>query len=199
LLETVVATNVNLSTASLSEGRTCAEAAAYSVVALEDSTATLASAPEAGCLEAGDEALLINLQGTPAEHNNVGHWELVRIASLSEANVQLAAPIARFYGSGVSNAGLGVTSSSQRVALVRVPRFERLVVEAGVTVTAEAWNGVLSGVVALRATELELSGTISAASLGYRAGRWSQDDITCNDSMQTEAGESIGGTGTMAR
>lgn len=196
LTETVVAANVSLSTDSLTEGRACAEASAYSVVALSGSTVTLAEIPGADCLAPGDEALLINLQGTPTEHNNVGHWELVSIASLTEADVQLAAPIARFYGSGVSNTGLGVTGATQRVALVRVPRFERLVVEAGATITAAPWNGVLGGVVALRATELELSGTISAAALGYRAGRWSQDDITCSDSTQTEAGESIGGTGT---
>lgn len=195
-LETIVSADVNLSTDSLTEGRDCAEAAAYSVTALSGSQATLASAPEPGCLENGDEVLLINLQGTPSDHNNVGHWELLHVAEQSGTGVQFATSIARFYGTGVTNTGLGVKATEQRVVLVRVPRFGRLVVEAGVTVTAQAWDGVLGGVVALRAAQLELSGKLDASALGYRGGRWSQDDITCSDSTQTEAGESIGGTGS---
>lgn len=194
--ETVVAANVNLSLDSLTAGRGCAESIAYSVLALDGSTATLASAPAAGCLAPNDEVLLINLQGTPSEHNNVGHWELLRIGTLLDADVTFTSAVARRYGTGVSNAGLGTTSGTQRVALVRVPRFGRLVVSEGVTMTANAWDGALGGVLALRAAQLDLAGSISAAALGYRGGRWSEDDITCSNSIQTEAGESIGGPGS---
>jgi hypothetical protein len=195
-LETIIDADVNLSSDAITAGRTCAEAIAYSVLSLTGTTATLAGVPEAGCLAAGDELLLINLQGTVAEHDNVGNWELLRVSDVSDDTVTFAGTTTRSYGTGASNAGLGTSAGSQRVALIRVPRFGRLVVNAGVTVTADAWQGVLGGVLALRAAQLELSGTLSAAELGYRGGRWSTDDITCSDSIQTEAGESIGGSGT---
>ncbi len=196
LVETIVSADVNLSTDSLTAGRSCAEAVAYSVIALSGSTATLTGAPDSDCLAVDDEVLLVNLQGTATEHNNVGRWELLHVAELAGPKITFERSVARIYGSGVSNAGLGVTADDQRVALVRVPRFGRLVIEQGVTLTAQAWDGVLGGVVALRATKLELAGTISVAALGYRGGRWSEDDYTCYHSTQTEAGESIGGLGT---
>ncbi|MDF3071296.1 MAG: hypothetical protein K0R38_6897 [Polyangiaceae bacterium] len=167
------------------------------MLTLSGQSATLATVPEAGCLAVGDELLLISLQGTPAAHDNVGNWELLRVTELAGANVVLSGAPIRSYGNAAgSNAGVGLTAAEQRVALVRVPRFGRLVVPPGVTVTADAWNGVLGGVVALRAKQLVLGGTVSAASLGYRGGRWSTDDITCSNSIQTESGESIGGSGT---
>lgn len=194
--ETTVSSDVNLSTASLTPGRTCAEAVAYSVLAISGSSATLSAPPAAGCLAAGDEFLLINLQGTSAAHSNVGNWELLRLSVVSGSDVTFTSPITRFYGSTASsNLGLGVTPTTQRVALIRVPQFGRLVVDTGATITANAWDGVLGGVLALRAQQLDLAGTVSAAALGYRGGRWSEDDITCSDSILTESGESIGGKG----
>jgi hypothetical protein len=195
LVETVVSSDVNLSTDSLSTGRDCGEAIAYSVTAISASTVTLAEAPDAACLTADDEVLLINLQGTPAENNKVGHWELLHVADITGTTVTVTGAVKRLYGTGTSNAGLGTADTEQRVALVRVPRFERLVVAEGAHLTANAWDGVLGGVLALRATELDVSGTIDVAALGYRGGQWSQDDVTCSNSLQTQAGESIGGLG----
>lgn len=193
---TTVDSNVNLSTASLTAGRACAEGIAYSVVGIAAATATLASAPAGDCLVPGDELLLINLQGTDLAHTHVGNWELLRLKSVSDVTVTFESAVRRVYGNGNNNAGLGTASSNQRVALLRVPRFGRLVVNEGAVVTANAWNGVLGGVVALRAAQLDLAGSVSAAALGYRGGRWSNDDITCSNSTLTEAGESIGGKGT---
>jgi hypothetical protein len=194
---TTISSNVNLSTTSLTAGRTCAEAIAYSVLTLNNASATLSAAPATGCLSAGDELLLINLQGTTAAHGNVGNWELLRLSAVAGASVTFTSAISRFYGSAASsNAGLGVDATTQRVALIRVPSFGRLVVNASVTVTANAWDGALGGVVAFRAAQLDLSGTVSAAALGYRPGRWSMDGNSCSNSVQTESGESIGGQGT---
>jgi len=194
---TTIAKDVNLSSASLTAGRTCAEAIAYSVLTLSGSSATLSAAPQSGCLVPGDELLLINLQGTSAAYENVGNWELLTLSSVAGASVKFTTSAVNFYGAALNgNTGLGVAKTTQRVALIRVPHFGKLVVNAGATVTANAWDGVLGGVLALRATELDLSGTISAAALGYRAGRWSEGDYTCSSNTQTEAGESIDGTGT---
>ncbi|HEY4107075.1 MAG TPA: hypothetical protein VGM44_24410 [Polyangiaceae bacterium] len=192
-----IANDINLSTTALTVGRTCAEAPAYSVLALSGSVVTLSDAPAAGCVSAGDEFLLINLQGTDAANANVGNWELLRLGSAAGKALTFSTPITGFYGNSANNNNnLGLAATNQRVALIRVPRFGHLIVNAGVTVTANAWDGVLGGVLVLRAGKLDLGGTLSAAALGYRAARWSMDASTCSNNVPTEAGESIGGTGT---
>lgn len=79
------------------------------------------------------------------------------------------------------------------MALVRVPQLGTLTVAAGGTVTTSAWNGLVGGVLPLRAAKLVVNGAITVSKLGYRNGRWSRDDATCDDNVATESGESIGG------
>lgn len=187
----------DLSTDALAAGRTCAEAPAYSVSALSVRGATLAAAPADGCLAAGDEVLLINLQGAPDAYANTGNWELLKLDGVDGNAVTFTSNKVRRYGSSQnSDSGLGTGVESQRVALVRVPHFDSLTVQAGATLTSAAWSGTLGGVVAVRADTLQVDGTISAATLGYRGGRWSRDDFDCSDNLLTEAGESISGLGT---
>jgi hypothetical protein len=164
------------------------------VTALTATTATLGAAPAGDCLAAGDEALLVNLQGTSTSTSSVGNWELLSVASVSGTTVTFASAKTKTYGaSGDTPIGTGATD--QKVALVRVPQFGTLTVAAGGTLTTSAWNGTTGGVLALRAAKLTVAGTITAAALGYRGGQWSRDDASCDDSVQTETGESIGGPG----
>jgi hypothetical protein len=187
----------DLSSEALVATRTCAEAPAYSVSALSARGATLAAAPDDGCLAAGDEVLLINLQGTTEAHVNTGNWELLKVESLVGTAVAFTSNKSRRYGSSAeSDGGLGTGADTQRVALVRVPHFDSLTIQGEATLTAAPWSGTLGGVVALRADTLQVDGTISAAKLGYRGGRWSRDDQNCSDNIATEAGESISGLGS---
>jgi hypothetical protein len=180
----------------VSAGRTCAEAPAYSVVMLSGATAQLLTAVEDDCLVRGDEVLLINLQGAPNAVQNVGSWELLRLASVDGVELTFAGAKQRSYGvAPESDEGLGTTAGTQRVALVRVPRFGVLELAESGSVTAAPWDGQLGGVVALRAGKLKVAGSIDASALGYRPGRWSEDNIVCFQSIQTEAGESISGLG----
>ena len=197
LAPTVVSGNVNLSTATLTPGRTCvSEAPAFDVTGLTATTATVAAAPTGDCLVTGDEVLLVNLQGAGAAPNT-GNWELLKVAGVSGSTVTFTAPKTRDYG-GASDGGSGDTNigggaTEQKVALVRLPQLGHLTVNAGTTLTAAPWNGKTGGIVALRAAKLTVNGTISAAGLGYRSGRWSQDDTNCSDNVATEAGESVVG------
>ncbi len=185
---------VNLTTAVLSAGRTCGEAPQYAVTGLSATSATLATAPVDDCLAAFDEVLLINLQGTPEASVNVGQWELLEVASVADHTVTFRAAKARSYGSVLdSDSGIGTGASDQKVVLVRVPRYGALTIAADAVVTAEAWNGNSGGVLALRADSIQVDGTLSAARLGYRGGRWSQDGGDCTQNIPTEAGESISG------
>jgi hypothetical protein len=191
-----VSNTVDISTASITPGRTCAESPQYSVVTLSPRQATLGSTPGAGCFASGDELLLINLQGTASSTVNVGNWELLRVDQLQGSEVRFTTDKTRSYGSSAgSDLGIGSGANDQKVALIRVPRFGVLHVGAQGRIIASAWNGTIGGVLALRAGVLELDGALDASTLGYRSGAWSQDDGDCDDNVTTEAGESITGLG----
>jgi hypothetical protein len=165
------------------------------VTALSGKSAQLLTAVESDCLAPGDEVLLINLQGAPGAVRNVGNWELLRLASVDGSALTFVDEKQRFYGDGDDDENLGTEPGTQRVALVRVPRFGVLDVTETGSISAAPWDGQQGGVVALRAGELKLAGRIDASSLGYRSGRWSEDNISCFQSLATEAGESISGLG----
>jgi hypothetical protein len=189
--------DLNLSVDAVSPGRSCAESPSFALASLASATAELASAPDSDCLSAGDEVLLINLQGTPQATSNVGNWELLSVASVSGATVTFTSAKARHYGDPANtDSNLGTGADQQKVALIRVPHFGELTVPEGVTLTTAAWDGTAGGVVALRAASLDVEGTITAGDIGYRAGHWSEDDASCTDSVVTEAGESITGLGS---
>lgn len=187
---------VDLSSDPLGPGRVCAEAPAYAVAALTAHVATLSAAPDADCLASGDEVLLINLQGSPANHDNVGNWELLVIESIEGADVTFTANKTRFYGAASgSDQGIGSGATDQKVALIRVPRFGSLTVAETGVISAAPWDGSRGGVIALRAARLDVQGHVDASTLGYRSGRWSQDGPDCDDNLATYAGESISGPG----
>ncbi len=191
---TTISADTNLTTTPVTPGRSCAEAPQYAVASLTASGATLASVPF-DCLAAGDEVLLVNLQGAPNATTSVGNWELLIVDEVDGSSVTFRTPKRRTYGDpDGTDLAIGPGIAQQKVALVRVPRFGALTIASGTTLTASAWDGFTGGVVALRAASLDVQGTISAAELGYRPGAWSTDS-GCVDNVETEAGESITGLG----
>jgi len=192
---TTIATDVDLSTTVVSAGRTCAEAPSYSVTSAPSSTSvTVATAPAGDCLVAGDEILLINLQGVRGATPNVGNWELLRVASVAGALITFTSARTRFYGATAgADDNLGIAAASQKVAVVRVPRFGATSIAPGKRVTTAVWDGAKGGVFAIRAARLAINGTIDVSAAGYRAGRWSQDGSACTVNVATESGESIDG------
>lgn len=194
---TLISTNIDLSQAPVTPGRACAEAPAFSVRSLTSSIAAISAATAVDCLGPADEVLLINLQGTPTATRAVGTWELLEVATVTASAVTFAAPKRRTYGAPLgTDQNIGVGASDQKVALIRVPHFGALTIAPNVRVTMARWNGATGGVLVLRAGTLALEGTLDASRLGYREGRWSQDDSDCDDNLATEAGESITGPGT---
>jgi hypothetical protein len=157
------------------EGRSCqdgGDAVAYNVVSFSSSQqASLDVAPSAGCLAPGDEVLLINLQGASDASDNVGNYELLRIAGVSGNEVTFGKAKERAYGGAAgSDEGLGVEPGTQRVVLQRVPNYERVVVSSGATLTNAAWDGRRGGVLALRIEgSLDIAGSISMVGRGYRS------------------------------
>ena len=193
---TTITGTVNLTTMSTKAGRACGGGAQFAVAGLTATTATLAATPDQGCLVAGDEILLVNLQGAPSAVDNVGNWELLTVGNVAGTTVTFTASKTRSYGAAAnSDVGVGTGVTNQKVAVLRVARFGPLTVDAAATLTAAAWNGSTGGVVALHAASLVVNGIISASGLGYRSGRWSQD-AACSSTLTTESGESISGPGS---
>lgn len=167
----VVSSNKNLNTDILAGGRTCADGISYALTALNDTSATLQSTPAAGCLAQGDEIVLINLQGTPSNHPNVGNKEFLRVKSVSNNLVVFASSKSQFYGDGVLNdQNIGTTAAHQRVLLQRVPNYGKVSINAGVTLTAEAWNGTTGGLLCFRSNDtVFVHGAIDMNAKGYRS------------------------------
>jgi hypothetical protein len=195
LAPATIAMDIDLSTTAVSAGRACAEAPSYSVTSVPSgSSVTVATVPTGDCLVAGDEVMLINLQGARGMTANVGNWELLRVASVAGALITFTSVRTRFYGATAGgDDSIGTAAGSQKVAVVRVPRLGATSIAAGKKVTTAGWDGIKGGVLAIRAARLVIGGTIDVSGAGYRPGRWSQSASACTVNVTTEGGESIGG------
>ncbi|MCL6096364.1 MAG: site-specific integrase [Patescibacteria group bacterium] len=185
----------NINTATLISGRSCidgGDAVNYSASSLTSTTAVLSSTPSSGCLAAGDEVMLINLQGTSNNNVNVGNYETLTIQSVSTNTVTFTTAKTKFYGDGAANdTNIGTATTNQRVMLQRIPNYSNLTVLPGGTLTASAWNGTKGGVLFFRVSgTLDNRGTITMSGNGYRGGAASGAGNTAGTN-----GESYDGTG----
>ncbi len=133
------------------------------VTAILGATLTLESVGAASGFAPQDEVLLINLQGTSSDYGSTGEYELSQVQSVSGNSVTLTPAPKRTYG---LVGGVGV----QKVFLIKVPRFQEVVIEG--TLSAAAWNGAAGalGVIILRALgkiDVRAGGTITASGLGF--------------------------------
>jgi hypothetical protein len=182
-----VAYNTNINRTSLIAGRSCADggdAVNYNVLAFNSAgtEATLARAPSLGCLNAGDEVLVINLAGTSSAFFNVGNYETFRVQSITGTTVRFTTAKTKYYGNNPNDdSNLGVANNTQRVMLQRVPNYQNLTVNNGVTFYPDEWSAEAKensvyregkgGVMFFRATgSVNINGTISASGKGYRGG-----------------------------
>jgi hypothetical protein len=165
--------NINTNTNGYNN-RTCADAVAYNLTLLASTTATLDSVPAAGCLNSGDEILLIQLTDSSATNYNAGSYEFLWVESVNGTTVNFATPKKYWDGNGWrSDSNIGVGSGQFRVMLMRVPNYSNVTVNG--TLTANAFDGSKYGVVIFRVSNLlNGSGAISANALGFwkrRRGR----------------------------
>jgi hypothetical protein len=140
------------------------------VSAISGATVTTTNA---GGFHPGDQALLINMQGTRADFASAGNYELLEVECVAGSTVTLGPAPAKAYGNGGSNASL----AGQKVFLVRVPTYSSVTIDG--TLTAGAWNGTNAlGVVALRSTGPVTVGPGGAVDVSAR-GYWSPG-TSCN-------------------
>jgi len=105
----------------------------------------------------GDEILLLTAQG--ADPARAGTWELARLAGVQGSTLELTSPLSEAF------------DPADAVIVQRVPNYRDVTVSG--TLTAQAWNGTLGGLVALRASgtvTVTATGAITAGGLGFRGG-----------------------------
>ncbi len=156
--------------------------------------ATLTNPDDVTGLAVGDEVLLIELQGTLAEHARTGNHEFLRILAIDGVQVTFETALAQTYGEDPDNGALGTTQGSHRVMLLRVPHFSDVTIEDGGMLTAPAWDGSKGGVLAFRVAGTLVaqgSGRIDMSGRGYRGGA----DGRGNDEY-AQCGEGITGLGS---
>lgn len=96
------------------------------------------------------------------ENNDVGRWELARVASLVGSTITLTKPVASAWKKNVTQ-------------VVRVPEYTTLTVPAGTSIKPAIWQpvgaGFAGGIVAVFASgTIDVAGTINANASGFRGG-----------------------------
>ena len=111
-------------------------------------------------LSAGDELLLIDMQGSTSSTTGVGSWELLRVSDITGGIVTTTALVYEYDG------------SDHAIVAQRVPNYEDVTLTAS-TLTSSGWDGSSGGIVALRAAgavSIDGSSAIDVSGLGYLGG-----------------------------
>ena len=132
---------------------------------------------------AGDEVLVINLQGnligtgTTAVFDNasVGNYEFRTVASISASTITFTEPLERRYS--------GLNQNQQRVIVQRVPNYTNVTLNSGGNMLTTAYDGLgtvpsgsagyRTGIIAFRANgtvTVNTGGAITLSAVGYRGG-----------------------------
>lgn len=167
-----IASSKNINTDIIAVDRTCADGISYNVLELTKISATIDSEPASGCLTAGDEVILVNIQGNGSEITNLGNYEILKIDSISGSTIVFTTFKTKYYGEDENrDNNIGLSASKQKVILQRVPNYDNLTINAGTTLTASPWSGSKGGILAFRVNKaLVNNGTITVANLGFRGG-----------------------------
>ncbi len=130
-----------------------------------------------GNIATGDLIMIIQVQGVSiidmpmpgqttdwgriTNYNNCGNYEFVEIESVPNAT------------SLISTCGLKNSyTATDKVVIVRVPRYNTLTINAGGKITADAWNGNVGGILAIEVLgTTTIDGTIDVSDIGFRGGQ----------------------------
>ena len=118
------------------------------------SSTTLVVSGVGSAFVAGEKILIHQTRG-----NAAGSWEMNTVQSYGLGNITTVSPLVNSYN----------TSGADAAQVVVVREFTDLTVDAGVTVSAKAWNGSVGGIYAVFADgTATINGAIVANGAGYR-------------------------------
>ena len=136
----------------------------------------------AGDLSVGDEVLIIQMQ----HPNAAGVYEFAVIAAIAGNRITLATPLVNTFSSGTFE-----SQSAVAAQVVKVPHYTTVTVQAGASLTCDAWNGYRGGIVAFRASgEVTVHGSITASGRGFRGGP--QQPVSYRGGYQGESWTGLG-------
>ena len=129
--------------------------------------------------------------GKVYSYENSGNYEFAEVKSvISATQIEINCGLTHSY------------TSTGKAQVVRVPRYSSLNVAASATLTTDAWNGTIGGILAVEVdgnTTINAGGLVSANALGFRGGTAVGNGGTGNSSWATinpndgaEKGEGIG-------
>jgi hypothetical protein len=98
--------------------------------------------------------------GAVTDLNNAGRYEFAGVAALPGSNaITLSCALKNSY------------TAAGKTQVVRVPQYTNLTIESAGSITADAWNGTVGGIVAVHAMNtITVAGTITATGKGFRGG-----------------------------
>ncbi len=135
----------------------------------------------------GDEILIIQMQNDSS--SVAGTYEFNHIRSISGSTITLYSGLTNSYVSGTFDA-----ANADAAQIVKVPNYINVVVNAGTSITADAWNGSEGGILIFRAYNISGSGEINATAKGFRGVI-----SIVGDNHEGNQGESYTGTGASSR
>lgn len=157
-------------------------------------------------LQPGDLVVIVQMQGATItsgdnssfgeilQYNNAGNYEWAEVRSVpNTTSIELTCALSNSY------------TASGRVQVIRVPRYNNLIISAPASLTAPAWNGINGGVVVIETNgTLTLNGNnnIDVTGRGFRggvdittgvSGYGVQEFTTSNADFAAQKGEGIAG------
>lgn len=98
--------------------------------------------------------------GEILNYNNCGNYELAQVYAIpNSTSIQLDCGLTYNY------------TAAGRVVIVRVPRYTSLTVNAGASLTGDAWNGTIGGILSVEVDgACVINGTVTATGMGFRGG-----------------------------
>ena len=158
---------------SLISGRSAADAITYTLTNLSSTTATC-SATVSG-IAVGDEVMVYCAQGyNGATTANWGNYEFFRVDSVSGNDIVFTSAKQKYYGSASNgDANIGTGSSAMKVIVQRVPNYNNLTIQNGVTMTCKTYEstGGTGGKMVFRVNgQLKVYGLLSVSYKGYAGG-----------------------------
>jgi hypothetical protein len=187
--DVTISSNFNAQTGISISGRSYADAVAYTVTSVGSTSIQTSSTPNGIGIE--DEVLLITLQGSPGNYDNVGNYETFRVQNVNSSTITFTSSKTKLYGQNG-----GDIIGSHKIIIQRIPNYNNLTINNGVTYTTSAWNGSALGVIFFRVKNtLTNNGIINTTGLGFRGGLYG----TYNGGTYGFHGESINNNYNPAR
>lgn len=168
--DVTINSNYNINTDIMIGGRSYADGVVYNCTSVGSSSVQTSATPNG--ISAGDTIILINLQGTPTNYVNVGNYELLTVNEINGSIITFTENKSKYYGDNENDdTNIGTSSSNQRVIIQRVPQFNDLTINNGVTVTANTWDGAKGGIVVFKVAGIFTNnGVVDVNYKGFRGG-----------------------------